>query len=145
MVSHISQKTSEMWGTRGLFAGRVPSANPPCPNVTDTRHRRRSISHPSRDEADNQRCFDRVNLVVCSDCFSASFRMSRIRVKDIKQLALLRLPVRCRRCHRRCHVNFRSALLNAAKVSNLPKREEGDRAPFRRRFGFQRRTDSFGN
>jgi hypothetical protein len=86
-----------------------------------------------------------VNRVVCSDCFSASFRMSRIRVKDIKHLVLLRLPVRCRQCHRRCHVTFRSALLDAAKVSYLPKREEGERAPFRRRFGFQRRTDSYGN
>jgi hypothetical protein len=140
VVSHISQKTSEIWGTRGLFAGRVPSANSPCPNVTIAGHQRRMIAHPNSYEAKRW-----VNRVVCSDCFSASFRMSRIRVKDIKQLVLLRLPVRCRQCHRRCHVNFRAALLNAAKVSYLPKREEGDRAPFRRRPGFQRRTDSYGN
>ena len=37
----------------------------------------------------------------CSHCLNDEFRSSRLRVSDVLQLLMFRMPVRCTRCHRR--------------------------------------------
>lgn len=48
--------------------------------------------------------------MICADCSSSSFRLSRYRLSDLERLLLLQYPVRCRNCHRRTFVGFPLAL-----------------------------------
>lgn len=49
--------------------------------------------------------------MICPECSSSHFRLSRFRAKDIERLALLQYPVRCQKCHRRTYVSFPLALM----------------------------------
>jgi hypothetical protein len=49
--------------------------------------------------------------VVCLDCSSSNFRLSRLRLTDLERLALLQYPVRCRNCRRRTYVGLSLALV----------------------------------
>ena len=44
--------------------------------------------------------------IQCQFCLGQSFRRSRLRMADIKQLFLMRYPVRCLRCSQRQMVSF---------------------------------------
>ena len=48
--------------------------------------------------------------MICVDCSSSSFRLSRFRLTDLERLALLQYPVRCRNCRRRTFVGLPLAL-----------------------------------
>ena len=48
--------------------------------------------------------------MICVDCSSSSFRLSRFRLSDLERLALLQYPVRCRNCHRRTFAGLPLAL-----------------------------------
>jgi hypothetical protein len=49
--------------------------------------------------------------VICSECSSSSFRLSRFRLKDVERLLLLQYPVRCRHCHHRVYAGIPLALV----------------------------------
>ena len=48
--------------------------------------------------------------MVCTECASSNFRLSRFRWSDMERLALLQYPVRCRNCRRRTYVGLPLAL-----------------------------------
>jgi hypothetical protein len=48
--------------------------------------------------------------MVCPSCSLTSFRLSKFRSEDTKQLLRFRYPVRCRGCDQRTHVNLFYAL-----------------------------------
>jgi hypothetical protein len=49
--------------------------------------------------------------MICNDCLSTEFRISRFRWSDLERLALLQYPVRCRKCHRRSFCGLPLALV----------------------------------
>jgi hypothetical protein len=49
-------------------------------------------------------------VMMCTDCSSSSFRLSRFRWTDLERLALLQYPVRCRECGRRMFVGLPLAI-----------------------------------
>ena len=49
--------------------------------------------------------------MICQDCSSTEFRISRFRWADLERLALLQYPVRCRKCHRRAFAGLPLALV----------------------------------
>jgi len=48
--------------------------------------------------------------MLCRDCHSSEFRISRFRWHDIFLLALFRYPIRCKRCKTRTHTALHRAL-----------------------------------
>lgn len=48
--------------------------------------------------------------MICRNCSSSNFRLSRFRIKDLERLALLQYPVRCRNCHERAYGGLLLAL-----------------------------------
>ena len=48
--------------------------------------------------------------MVCAECASSDFRLSRFRWGDLERLALLQYPVRCRNCRQRTFVGLPLAL-----------------------------------
>ncbi len=52
--------------------------------------------------------------VQCQFCVGRTFRRSRFRPRDIKQLLLMRYPVRCLRCSQRQMVSFTIAGISVA-------------------------------
>lgn len=69
------------------------------------------------------------NFVTCPQCTSSSFRLSRLRTKDLERLALFQYPVRCRQCHRRTYAGFPLALMlwQADKVRKQQREHETGR------------------
>lgn len=47
--------------------------------------------------------------MICKDCGSRKFRISRVRIEDVLYLALLRYPVRCRECGYRTYSGLAEA------------------------------------
>ena len=63
--------------------------------------------------------------MICQDCSSTEFRLSRFRWSDVERLALLQYPVRCRKCHKRSFAGFPLALvLLQARRTRRNKRAE---------------------
>lgn len=61
--------------------------------------------------------------MVCPNCSSSNFRLSRFRPKDLERLALLQYPIRCRNCHERTYGGLLLALyLAQARRSRRAKR-----------------------
>jgi hypothetical protein len=52
--------------------------------------------------------------IQCQYCSGQSFRRSRLRGEDFRQIALMRYPVRCLRCSQRQMVSFTVAGLSLA-------------------------------
>lgn len=48
--------------------------------------------------------------MLCPDCYSSEFRLSRLRLHDIPQLMALHYPIRCKRCKTRTHTTFPQAM-----------------------------------
>jgi hypothetical protein len=64
--------------------------------------------------------------VICPECSSSSFRLSRFRTKDLERLLLLQYPVRCRHCHRRVYAGLPLALvlLQASRIRRERRGQE---------------------
>jgi hypothetical protein len=62
----------------------------------------------------------------CFHCGSKDIRLSRARTEDFQRLIQFRVPVRCRSCYERFHVNvfraWRTGILGSA-LQNQGKRE----------------------
>ena len=52
--------------------------------------------------------------IQCQYCSGQSFRRSRLRAEDFRQIVLMRYPVRCLRCSQRQMVSFTVAGLSLA-------------------------------
>ena len=67
--------------------------------------------------------------VICPECSSASFRLSRFRVKDLERLLLLQYPVRCRHCHCRLYAGLPLALvlLQASRIRRERRKQQAAR------------------
>ena len=82
-------------GTRSGNAGRSPSGN--------------AASHLWMDTSAEDRELERMHHgtpIQCQFCVGQKFRRSRLRAADIRQLLLMRYPVRCTRCSQRQTVSF---------------------------------------
>jgi hypothetical protein len=63
--------------------------------------------------------------MICQDCSSTEFRLSRFRMSDLERLALLQYPARCRRCGKRAFASLPMALvLLQARRARRAKRAE---------------------
>ena len=62
-----------------------------------------------------------AGVIGCSFCTNSTFRRSRVRFHDLRELLLLRYPMRCMRCNQRQYGYF----LTAAMA--LPPRSQGVR------------------
>ena len=61
--------------------------------------------------------------IQCQFCVGRNFRRSRLRRTDVKQLLLLRYPVRCLRCSQRQMVSFSVAGISVpSHVKHVPER-----------------------
>ena len=45
--------------------------------------------------------------MICHECSSSRFRLSKVRWKDVERLLHLQYPVRCQRCQRRDYAGLR--------------------------------------
>jgi hypothetical protein len=70
-----------------------------------------------------------VIFVICPECASSSFRLSRFRSKDLEHILLLQYPVRCRNCHRRVYAGLALALvlLQASRVRRDRRKQQAAR------------------
>jgi hypothetical protein len=65
--------------------------------------------------------------MICQDCSSTEFRISRFRWSDLERLALLQYPVRCRKCHKRTYAGLPLALvLLQARRAKRSKRAQSE-------------------
>lgn len=61
-------------------------------------------------------------MKTCTTCYSAIFRLSRVRVKDLPRLLILMYPVRCIECFRRSYVFLPVALrLKTTRKTHTPQ------------------------
>ena len=61
--------------------------------------------------------------IQCQFCVGRNFRRSRLRRTDLKQLLLMRYPVRCLRCSQRQMVSFSVAGISVpSHVKHVPER-----------------------
>ncbi len=84
-----------------------PSPNPPLPG--NSRELWKATDLPERE-------LDRMHSGVpiqCQYCVGQTFRRSRLRSADIRNLLLMRYPVRCIRCAQRQTVSFTVAGISA--------------------------------
>lgn len=49
--------------------------------------------------------------LLCPECYSDEFRLSRFRLSDLPLLVVLRYPIRCRKCMTRFHTSLPQALV----------------------------------
>lgn len=66
--------------------------------------------------------------MICPNCSSSNFRLSRFRWKDLERLALLQYPVRCRNCHERAYGGVLLALY-LAQARRARRRKRSIEAP----------------
>lgn len=68
--------------------------------------------------------------IQCQFCVGRNFRRSRWRKGDLKQLLLMRYPVRCLRCSQRQWVSFSVAAISVpSHVKHVPERAAGAGRP----------------
>jgi len=48
--------------------------------------------------------------MLCPDCYSDKFRLSKLRLRDIPLLATFKYPIRCKNCRMRIHTSLTQAL-----------------------------------
>ena len=61
--------------------------------------------------------------IQCQFCVGRNFRRSRLRTMDVKELLLMRYPVRCLRCSQRQMVSFSVAGISVpSSVKHVPER-----------------------
>ncbi len=63
--------------------------------------------------------------IACSFCGNNRFRRSRLRFHDLKELVLLRFPLRCTRCSQRQYNDFAIAWLSYPPKSHGPRLAQG--------------------
>ena len=47
--------------------------------------------------------------MLCPDCYSDKFRLSRLRLRDVPFLVALKYPLRCKNCQTRIHTSLPQA------------------------------------
>ena len=48
--------------------------------------------------------------MLCPDCYSDKFRLSRLRLRDIPLLVAFQYPIRCKNCRTRIHTSLTQAI-----------------------------------
>ncbi len=64
-------------------------------------------------------------VIACQFCGFTRFRRSKVRLGDISEFVLLRLPVRCLRCNQRQHQGVLTSVLAIGPKSHGPRLAKG--------------------
>lgn len=62
-----------------------------------------------------------TGVVACQFCGNTRFRRSRVRLGDVIEVFLLRLPLRCMRCNQRQYGSFLTASVATGMKANEPR------------------------
>jgi hypothetical protein len=49
------------------------------------------------------------SAMLCPDCYTDKFRLSRLRLRDVPLLAAFKYPIRCKNCKTRIHTSLPQA------------------------------------
>ena len=66
-----------------------------------------------------------AGVIACAFCAHTRFRRSRVRIHDLKELMLLRYPVRCMRCNQRQYASYLTAGISLPPKSHGPRLARG--------------------
>jgi hypothetical protein len=83
-------------------------------------HRSKERHHSSYSEGSQTAYYGGGMEIQCQYCPGQAFRRSRLRIKDIQDLLLMRYPVRCLRCGQRQVVSF--AVASVSVPSHIKQR-----------------------
>lgn len=62
-------------------------------------------------------------VIACSFCANTRFRRSRVRMYDLKEILLLRYPLRCTRCNQRQYGSYFTAGISLPEVAQYARRK----------------------
>lgn len=66
-----------------------------------------------------------AGVVACQFCGNTRFRRSRVRLGDVVEVFLLRLPLRCMRCNQRQYGSFLTASVATGTKNHEPRQARG--------------------